>query len=169
MLSLEQQSIIENSIWVVNTALKKQGLQYDKDLKQSAILYMCECLERFDQSKKIKWSTYAYKTVFLYIKRTHAKEMKKCSFVVNDEISTLQLPNKTDDNLHGDMIIDSIKELCNPAEIKVLELRDYGYKIAEISKILGCSVSKINSYISTIKEKARKFNIVKSKKELGNE
>ena len=40
MLTKEQQNIIENSIWVVNTALKKQGLQKDSDLRQNEILYL---------------------------------------------------------------------------------------------------------------------------------
>ena len=44
MLTKEQQHTIENSIWVVNTALQKQGLSSDEDLRQSAILYMCKCI-----------------------------------------------------------------------------------------------------------------------------
>ena len=37
MLSDEQRETIENSLWVVNTALKNQGLSSDEDLRQSAI------------------------------------------------------------------------------------------------------------------------------------
>ena len=47
-LTAIQQKEIEDSVWVVNTALKRQGLSCNEDLRQSAILYMCECLLRYD-------------------------------------------------------------------------------------------------------------------------
>lgn len=160
MLSLEQQEIIENSLWVVNTALKKQGLQADEDLRQSAILYMCKCLERFDPSKDIKWTTYAYKSVFLFIKRTHGKEMKKRSMFIDDDIFNLIEPVSSliDEPTmfnEGKYIIDSIKAVCSPEESQIIELKRQGYKVVEISSIMKCSTSKINGRMQSIKEKAR--------------
>lgn len=160
MLSKEQQKVIENSIWVVNTALKKQGLQSDKDLRQSAILYMCKCLERFEPDKNIKWTTYAYKSVSLYIKKTHSKDVKKNSIYVNDDITSLNLPMETpnmfDEAKH---IINNLKAHCTPEECKIIELKLQGYKIVEISSLMQCSVRKISSSIKSIKEKAKEMEI----------
>lgn len=164
MLSLEQQEIIENSLWVVNTALKRQGLQADEDLRQSAILYMCKCLERFDPSKDIKWTTYAYKSVFLFIRRTHGKEMKKRSMFIDDDIfnliepvsSPIDEPTMFNERKH---IIDSIKAVCSPEENQIIELKRQGYKVVEISSIMKCSTSKINGCMQSIKEKARDMEI----------
>lgn len=155
MLTAEQQNIIENSIWVVNTALKRQGLTYNKDLRQSAIVYMCECLMRFDPSKNIKWTTYAYKNIYLFIKRTHKKECLKCNMEIGDDvvnIDTTADPVEYDENI---LLVQNIFNLCTPYERKILQLKMEGYKHEEISVILHCSISKINNYMKSIKEKTK--------------
>lgn len=164
MLSLEQQEIIENSLWVVNTALKRQGLQADEDLRQSAILYMCKCLERFNPSKDIKWTTYAYKSVFLFIRRTHSKEVKKRAMFIDDDIFNLVEPATSPPDEptmvnESKYIIDSIKAVCSPEENQIIELKRQGYKVVEISSIMECSTSKINGCMQSIKEKAREMGI----------
>ena len=169
MLSLEQQSIIENSLWVVNTALKKQGLQKDEDLRQSAILYMCECLERFDNSKNVAWTTFAYKNVYLYIKRTANKQKVKNAAIIGCDIfdvpEAVATPLK--ENLEketNDDLVNKIKSKCTKDEIKVIELKLQGYKGFEISKIMGWSTRKTNIFIKSIKEKAAR---VKNEKRNG--
>jgi DNA-directed RNA polymerase specialized sigma subunit len=159
MLSLEQQSIIENSIWVVNTALKKQGLQKDEDLRQSAILYMCECLERFDTSKNVAWTTFAYKNVYLYIKRTASKQKLKSAAVVECDIfdipeAMVSPAEKSVAQETSEELINKIKSRCTKDEIKVIELKLQGYKGFEISEIMGWSTRKTNIFIKSIKEKA---------------
>lgn len=155
MLSAEQQSIIENSLWVVNTALKNQGLSADEDLRQSAILYMCGCLERFDANRKAKWTTFAYRNVYLYIKRTHAQEVKKRDKEIHDDV--LYLSQASDDptsDFRGSDI-DFIKDYCSPEEKQIINLKLQGYKNAEISKQMGCSVSRISRSMKSIKLKAQ--------------
>lgn len=154
MLTAEQQNIIENSIWVVNTALKRQCLTYNEDLRQSAIVYMCECLTRFDLSRNIKWTTYAYKNVYLFIKRTHKKECLKCNMEIDDvvNIDTTADPVEYDENI---LLVQNIFNLCTPYERKILQLKMEGYKHGEISVILHCSISKINNYMKRIKEKTK--------------
>ena len=156
MLTREQQDIIENSIWVVNAALKKQGLQCDKDLKQSAILYMCRCLERFDPSKNIKWTTFAYKNVYLFIKRTHKKEVEKNSMFVGMDIFDILEPIAEEQQLEcAGRIIEKMKNICTRDEFIILEYKQKGYKAREIAQILNCSLSKINGSVQSIREKAR--------------
>lgn len=156
MLTKQQQDIIENSIWVVNTALKKQGLQADEDLRQSAILYMCKCLERFDPTKNIKWTTFAYKNIYLFIKRTHAKQLKKDSYIVDGDV--LYLMNQISDNNFNKRSdfkhqIDLIKANCTIDECNLIDLKLKGYKITEIAQIMKCSTSKTINCMHTIKEK----------------
>jgi hypothetical protein len=125
---------------------------------------MCKCLERFDPSKDIKWTTYAYKSVFLFIRRTHGKEMKKRSMFIDDDIfnlvepvsSPLDEPIMFNENKH---IIDSIKAVCSPEESQIIELKRQGYKVVEISSIMKCSTSKINGCMQSIKEKAREMEL----------
>lgn len=161
MLSKEQQDIIENSIWVVNTALKQQGLQANEDLRQSAILYMCKCLERFDPTKNIKWSTYAYKNVFLYIKRTHYKETKKQSFLVSDDVIFPQLADECQTTLdESSYLLEEILKRCTKREQQIVKLKLQGYKVFEISEIVGCSQSKVNTYMQSIKDKFKEIEDV---------
>lgn len=160
MLSREQQDIIEHSIWVVNSALKKQGLQADEDLRQSALLYMCKCLERFDPNKHIKWTTYAYKNVFLFIRRTHAKELKKNSLIINEDVYALEEPISQqieNDNQYKNNInrIENVKAICTIEEKRLIDLKLKGYKIVEISSLMKCSTSKIIGCMQSIREKAQ--------------
>ena len=160
MLSQEQQRTIENSVWVVNTALKKQGLQADKDLRQSAILYMCKCLERFDPNKHIKWTSYAYKNVYLFILRTNAKERQKMGCLSHEDISTLQIPMpQPQTNDESKEKVQKIKNICTLEEKKLIELKLQGYKFAEIGALMGWSISKVNNCMRTIKEKARELEL----------
>lgn len=163
MLSKEQQDIIENSIWVVNTALKKQGLQADEDLRQSAILYMCECIERFDPSQEVKWTTFAYKSVYLYIQRQHKKEMLYKSRLLPDDMFYVverREDEKAVERYYEQMEVDSllgdIKGQCTREERLVIDLKTIGLKSSEISDILGCCKSKTNGLIQSIKEKAQR-------------
>lgn len=160
MLSAEQQNIIENSIWVVNTALKRQGLQTDEDLRQSAILYMCKCLERYDATRGIKWGTYAYKNVFLFIKRTHLKECKKQALIADEDVYDIEEPllkfaEKETVFDNGKYELERIKSICSKDECSIIELKKRGYKVVEISKLMRCSANKITSYMQNIKEKSK--------------
>lgn len=155
MLSAEQQSIIENSLWVVNTALKNQGLGADEDLRQSAILYMCGCLERFDTNRNVQWTTFAYKNVYLYIKRTHAQDVKRQDKEIHDDILYLsQASEAPTDELRGQEV-DIIKNCCSTEEKHVIDLKLQGYNNTEISRQIGCSVSKVSRYMKSIKLKAQ--------------
>ena len=154
MLSSEQQDIIENSIWVVNTALKRQGLTHNEDLRQSAIVYMCECLMRFDPSKNIKWTTFAYKNVYLYIKRTYKKEHKRTQYECDDDLMLIEEPIEPKQDI---FIVEDIMALFTPNEKKILMLKLQGYKYGEISIKLHCSISKINNYMQSIRAKTMEF------------
>jgi len=161
-LTAHQQEIIENSIWVVNTALKNQGLALSpktEDLRQSAILYMCEALQRFDPNRKIKWETFAYKNVYLFIKRKHIKEVKKLMLEADYEDLYLQpapMPldglEEYDESKHR---VAQIMSVCTPDERLYLNLKLKGYKREEIGKQTGFSQGYIRKCHERIKQKAQ--------------
>ena len=160
MLSKEEQDIIEKSLWVVNTALKKQGLQENEDLRQSAILYMCKCLERFDPTKNIKWTTFAYKNIYLYIKREHNKEAAKQALLISTELFYFIKRIDEDelcDRYAKKQRICHLKDTFTEDEIKILRLKQKGYKWAEMKEILQCSMSKITKTIKSINEKIKEI------------
>lgn len=70
-LTDEQRKRVEQSAWIVNSVLKEQQLSYDEDLRQEGLLWLCKCAQRFDPTRGVKWSTYAYGSVFLRVKRLH--------------------------------------------------------------------------------------------------
>lgn len=163
MLTAEQQNIIENSIWVVNTALKNQGLSLSpktEDLRQSAILYMCKVIQRYDPSRNIKWETFAYKNVFLFIKRQHLKEIKMENWEVDDEITyALQATELPLEQLElfdeSKCMVEQIMNDCTPKERQYLTLKIQGYKGEEIASKMRVSQSFISKCRKNIVLKAR--------------
>lgn len=156
-LTANQQSIIENSLWVVNTALKRQNLSCNEDLRQQAILYMCQCLLRYDQSKNIKWTTYAYKNVYLYIKRMHLKESYKQLFESGEDLIVIGEKMTPIEPTFDEFTTKDILAVCSPTERQILSLKLNGYKYEEMSIILKCSESKIKKDMHNIREKTREF------------
>lgn len=154
-LTLKQQQEIENSIWVVNTALKKQGLSNNEDMRQSAILYMCSCITRFDPTRNIKWTTFAYRNVYLFIKRTISKERKKASLIIKEDFDELANFIIADNRDYGDAVglSDCIRTVCSSEEQIIVELKGQGFNNNEIAHKLHCSTSKINGCMKRIREK----------------
>lgn len=160
MLTEEQKNTIENSIWVVNTALKRQGLQNDEDLRQSAILYMCKCLERYDPTKGIKWTTYAYKNIFLYIKKKYSEECKISLTLADEDIFELEATSLSidEDMAYNDKyVLQKIQFVCTSEECKVLELKKQGYRGRKLCELMECSRNKISGYMKSIRAKARQI------------
>lgn len=153
-LSTEQQNTIENSIWVVNTALKNQGLSTDEDMRQDAILYMCKCIQRFDPSRSIKWTTYAYRNVYLYIKLKHKRQMAKLSYQTCGTEMPIEEAEIIDKNK---MLVEQIRSICNAKERQVIDLTLQGYSRSEIGQIMGRSVAQVKAYKRSIKDKAREI------------
>lgn len=157
-LSPLQQKDIEDSLWVVNSALKQQGLSNNEDLRQSAILYMCECRLRFDPQKHIMWTTFAYRNVYLFIKRMACKERKKQSNIINKDIFDIEdyfkvEKPKTSSVATYQLIIKS----CGEEDAKILKLIEQGYSQVEISKMLNCSQSRVYKRFRKIKENVKKM------------
>lgn len=155
-LTLEQQRLVEDSLWVVNSAMKKQGCAGDKDIRQEATLYMCKCAMRFDPTMGVQWTTYAYKSVRLYIKRIIKRKQKKAAPIAEEDVFDLPLvqPVRMEED-NTKFIVDQIYGLCTPRERQLLTLKSQGYKGREITKMMSCSSSTLNGLMQNIKEKTR--------------
>lgn len=161
MLSLEQQSIIKDSLWVVNRNLELLGLQRDEDLRQECNLFLCRCLEHFKPSKSTKFTTYAFKSVYLFIlkyKKRNAKYTRNVStFSDKGETFTAenQLAVNPQHNIDNACLLKNLYAVCTPEEIEILELKRQGYKLVEIKAMTNRSVRQLSYIIGTIKQKAR--------------
>lgn len=152
-LTQQQQDEIERSLWVVNTALKKQNLEHDKDLRQDAIVYMCKCITNFDPKQGIKWTTYAYRSVYLFIKRKHAKQVIKESRLDGDD--ALEFLEDNHGNEDAKVFVELLKAQCSPTERKILQCKLDGYYFYEMRKILSLNRTTIKRYKNTITNKAK--------------
>lgn len=147
MTPQQQQKVID-SMWIVNTVLKRQGID-DEDLKQDAILYLCKTLERFDAEVGVKWETYAYKNVYLYIKRQKLRQIKVNSRYCNEIIiGRVYEPS---------LEYMSLKRVCSDNASKLLDLRLQGYTNREAQKIMKVSGKTVLVLNREIKEKAKEI------------
>ena len=142
MMTKEQQQMVLDSSWVVNTALQRLGVKHDEDLIQEGNFYLCKCSQNFNKEKNVLWSTYAYKSVYLYLKRVIKKRnetLNKTSCIEK----ALEIP-----------IFDEYEYINtnNDIDNEILRLKVEGYTIKEISKIVGCSLVVVSKRINSIKE-----------------
>lgn len=156
MLTEEQQKIIMESMWVINSALKKQDLGNNEDLRQDAVLYMCKCIQRFDASKNVKWTTYAYRNIYFYIKE-RVKNLRKKGLESCNKVDIVEFTEVVDEDWElkeaNRERIKMLKEKCTSDEKMVMSLIMQGYKINELPKMLGKSRENIRQIELSIREK----------------
>lgn len=158
-LTAEQQKLIEESMWVVNTVLKAQGVQNNEDLRQDATLYMCKCAMRFDPSKHIKWSTFAYKNVFLFVRRERVRAYNQSIMECDIEYIEALSPADLETDFAVKSSVSQLQNVCNEDERTVLDMKLAGFTGNEMAHKMNCSKSKINNCISKIKEKAKELDL----------
>lgn len=154
-LTPAQKRDVENSIWVVNTALKRLGHSRDEDLRQQALLYMCRCRLRFDETRGVKWTTYAYSNLYLYLKRVlkDAYEKQRKQEEQLKMITDVATVDDKTDEISDKAMVETIKGLCSGIEREIIDLRLAGKTYAEISAIINYSetlVSKKMRHIITV-------------------
>lgn len=152
MLTEEQKQTILNSLWIVNTVLKELNLTFDEDLRQSAILCMIESVSRFDESRGVKWTTYAFATVKLFTYRELRKTQEyNAVFVLSGEDS-----ERASDENDSAYIYSAIIDECDEEEKQIIELMYLGYKQYEIADRLKKSEYKVCKTVRSIRRKAKK-------------
>jgi RNA polymerase sigma factor (sigma-70 family) len=151
MLNDIQRDLIKNNLWVVNTAIKRLNLQGNEDYCQMGKLYLCQCTERFNEAKGVKFTTYAYKNVYLYLKRIRAKE-----------ISENNLYTDIDVDIAGANVVEVVQTCTtisklplNKTQKQILRMKANGYTLKETAKDLKCSISKVEQNLRKTKSKLK--------------
>ena len=157
MLTQDQQDKIINSEWVINSVLNKLGCLGNEDLKQSAWMYMCQCIQRFDSTKDVKWTTFAYKNILLYIKRMRSEQRKKDNMIIDEDAYDLVETYDIEENVSHETMqkLRNLYEVCNDDERRYMDLKVAGYKNHEVRVIAGWGKRKLYKNIKRIKEKAQ--------------
>ena len=154
MISEQDKQIIEDSLWIVDTVLKKQNIK-SEDIRQSAILYLLKVYERFDANFGVKWSTYAYKNIYLYVKRKNAKELFQDSKMISFDAVylTVQKEDRILSKLTQQELCKRLLMECSEIEKKILILYMNKYNFIEISSRLKMRVGTVKSIFQGIIEK----------------
>ena len=154
MLSKDQQKIIEESLWIVDAVLKRQGFTDDEDLRQDTVLYMCKCLERYDETRGVKWSTYAYKSLYLYSMRVRYKREQREAFLVKDDLQSAAkiIAKNNAESENGRVLYAHICASCDELCRAVLNLKLQGFTGAEIRELLNLPAAKYKALIREIKK-----------------
>lgn len=157
-LTKEQQDLVLSSEWVVNTVLKNLDMR-TQDYRQVAMLFLCQAAEKFDESKHVKWTTFAYKDLTYRMKRYRKKEYDANALCITQHDEEI-VNNVPEPNAYfmEDMYNANIKKLLSrltKKELQVAKLRFEGYTIPEMNRITGLSISYLIKLIANIKRKTR--------------
>ena len=70
----ERNKKVEENLPLVTFSLNKLGVVFDEDYFQQGVLELIRCVDRFDEKKGIKFSTYADKNIKLFLKEYIARD-----------------------------------------------------------------------------------------------
>ena len=122
---------------------KEKGVPFE-DLVQEGFLGLLEAEKRFDPSKKVKFSTYAFYWIKKKILEAIQREkMQSLDFVeLNEEILENLVIEKTYES--GDLDISSFNKNLSPLEQKIFKLHfQEGKALSQIAKELGIRREKV--------------------------
>ncbi len=170
-LTIEQQQLVESSLYIVKRVLRDNiivnecifGFSYD-DLFQEGSLWLCKAVATFDESRNVKFETYAY-TVVSNGLRTY------CRLMCNREKRIISIPLHDDgDNVFAmEHIADedgfetycsdyATYELLNRMKqqykgtvklgIEALEWKVRGFSGREIANMYGVQPNLVGAWIS---------------------
>lgn len=154
-LTGEQQRIIEDSLWIVGAVGKRLRVK-DEDARSEAVLYMIQCLDRFDPSKGVKWETYAYKNVYLYMSRTMKTKQEKEKLTVEvEEFTYTPSPDNVEEEVVRKLSVEAVFSALTPKERDVSSLIAQGYSFSRIAEMRGCSHQAVSCMWKRIKKKIK--------------
>ena len=155
----EKENMILECGWVVNTVLNNLNMR-SEDYSQIAMLYLCGLVDKYDATKNVKWTTYAYNNLTLYLKHYRKVERKKdqvYDIITNFDTAANSIPQELDIFFIDNENISKLLIKLTPMEKRLLQMRLEGYKMREMAECLGYSMGYINKQIDSIKKKARKL------------
>lgn len=156
MLTAEQKKDIEESAWVVNAVLKRLGLSKDADMRQTAYLYLCESRQRYSPDHNTKWTTYAYKNVYLRVRKEQRRQHAYDERFVSD--TDFLFDCEVDDEIKGiddRQMIDCASAHFTEREKKVVSMQAQKYTLKEIGSEIGFSTTTVQNTIASARKKAK--------------
>lgn len=156
-LTETQQQLLLEAKWVINTVLVQLGERGNSDYKQIAFLYLCSCVKRFNPNKGVKWTSYAYSSVYWKLKKQQASDKRKAENQVSlTNIYSLSSPQQSSQS-EAVFELNRIKEVLNERERFFIDQLLKGYTLTEIGKMINLSHTSASKVWHSIKEKASQF------------
>ena len=155
ILREEQRNEIEKSLWVVNAVLKKHGLQADDDMRSFAYYELCRCITRFDPSRAVKWTTFAYRSLFLAVTRERERIRIEQSHFVNTE-NIYYIKEQDEQEMIDDIMFCDALKVLTEHEKKIVEMLCLRRTYKEIADALKQSEKQTRDEIKIVKEKLKK-------------
>ena len=171
-LNSGQRELVEQNLTVVKMAIHKSiivnsnlyGFEYD-DLYQEGCIWLCKAAHSFDESREVKFATYAEKVItnglrtycrLMCGKQKHHILMPAQSDEEDDGFSAEQLPAEDMlDSLFEEQDIYTLLQNCKQQYtgtaklgIEAIEWKVKGFSGAEIAKMYGVKPNLVGAWIS---------------------
>jgi len=121
------------------------------DIKQMALIGLYKAAKSFDESKGVKFSTYAYRVATNEVLQEMRKFKNTSESIDEMEMDvTYQEPHYEDSTT-----MESVKVYLDDSEFKIVCMTMDGFNQKEISKAVGLSQSQVSRVFIRAKEKIR--------------
>lgn len=159
------EEIILSSKGIINYCLRnwtnKNNSTYKEDLIQEGFLAIYKAVEKFDTSKNIKFSTYAYNWVNKYMQTYIRKNTKEC--IIEDNY--IDLNTTIEDTTFIEDIQILLEENLNPLQQDLIRLH-YGFYNNDILTIKEIEekfqMHNVRGRLQTILQKLRKTEYIQN-------
>lgn len=153
-MNAEHTALVENNIGIVGACMKRLKIR-DEDLFQDACLQLCRCAEKFSPALNVKFSTYAFRCVYLFLLRQilakHEYERKFSPVPIE------QLNLQTDDTTALFCDVKGLLQCLSEKEQELVMLRIKGMTYREIAMKIGKSRAYVGNYFKDIQYKMLVF------------
>lgn len=165
-----KEQVVLNNVRLVSFALKslKQNI-LDEDLFATGVVGLCGAVNGFDESKGIKFNTYAFWAIRNEILTTFRKKRIIPAFSLDEpyQLGNVDLVDfsemiadskRFEDEVIADMQIKQMSSTLSDREKKIISLSMGGKTQTEIAKICGISQAQVSRIRKSIRNKWRKQN-----------
>lgn len=122
-------------------------------------------IERFDETRGLQFSTYAYRCIYGYMQNVVRVVKRERRIPVawsldaklpgTDELIGADLIGYEDG--HPELLLAELARVCTPREWQVLQLSYQGYTTREIGRKLGISAYRVYELLCSVRTKARRI------------
>ena len=151
MLSPQQQELILENKWIINTVAKRLSIT-DEDIKNELMLFMCNTIEKYDPAKGVKLGTYLFRSVYLRALRLLKNESQYKNRYIISEFITKREVRIRDGRMS--MLIECID---TQQERDIVSLYLQGYKRQEIADKLGIKRYKVEQIKRELIQRTREI------------